>query len=174
MNTLPLSGCAKCATLGKTCCQQREIFVTEGDKLRIAEFTGDFSFWENTVPTDPSYYDQDDDPNWLKWVFQPDGSRPVLKRLVNGDCRFLSPAGCALPMETRPIVCRMYPYTYTEHGIDGVCDDCPPAVIPPGQSILQVLDMRLEDATRWHQQLYAELRTKERCDAHRIDLRPAC
>lgn len=169
-----LSGCALCATLGKTCCQSREILVTEGDKSRIGRFTGEQDTWEHARPNDLDYLDQDDDPNWLAWAFRPDGTRPILKRQPNGDCRFLSAAGCTLPLEVRPLVCRLYPYTYTERGLDGVADDCPREVVPPGRTILQVLDMRQADAIRWRRMLYTELRTKEPCDADRADVRPAC
>ncbi len=151
-------GCAKCATLGKTCCQEREIFVTPGDRERIAVDSGLKDFWEYRSPADPSYLDQDDDPVWLHSVFRGDGTRPILKRQPSGDCGFLGPAGCRLPLEVRPLVCRLYPYEYTAAGIIGVGSDCPNEVIPPGSSILTVLDMRAADAVRWHRTLYGELR----------------
>lgn len=151
-------GCARCAQLGRTCCQQREILVTAGDRERIAAHTGQSDFWEYRAPTDPSYLDQSNDPTWLELVFRADNSRPVLKRQTNGDCAYLGAAGCALPLETRPLVCRLYPYEYTAAGIIGVCQDCPPQVIPPGSTILKVLDMRAADAIRWHRTLYGELR----------------
>lgn len=152
-----LWGCAKHAQMGKTCCQTCEILVTDGDQNRIAAYTGEREFFEYRAPDDPVYLEQDDDPNWLKWAFRPDGTRRVLKRQASGDCRFLGPQGCRLPVETRPLVCRLYPYTYTEAGIDGVSDGCPTEVIPPGSTILEVLDMRRDDADRWHRMLYAEL-----------------
>jgi Fe-S-cluster containining protein len=151
-------GCAKCSQLGKTCCQEREIFVTPGDRQRIALHTGLKDFWEYRAPADPSYLDQDDDPVWLHSVFRADNTRPILKRKPNGDCGFLGPAGCVMPVEVRPLVCRLYPYEYTFQGITGVAGDCPKEVIPPGSTILTVLDMRAADAVRWHRMLYAELR----------------
>ena len=168
-----LSGCALCATLGRTCCQSREILVTEGDKSRIAKFTGEQAFWEDACPNDPDYLDQDDDPNWIAWAFRPDGSRPILKRESNGDCRFLNGVGCVLPLEVRPLVCRLFPYAYTERGLNGIVNECPREVVPTGQTILQVLDMRQADAIRWYRMLYTELRTKEPWDADWADLRPA-
>jgi Fe-S-cluster containining protein len=173
MDRMVLSGCARCATLGKTCCQTREILVTTGDRERIAAYAGVRDFWEYTRPTDPAYLEQDHDPNWLRWAFRPDGARPILKRRPNGDCRFLGEAGCVLPMEVRPLVCRLYPYVYTEHGIEGVADECPRAVVPPGQTIVQVLDMRIADAVRWHELLYAEIRSQEPQDVDRTDVRLA-
>jgi Fe-S-cluster containining protein len=163
-------GCVKCAQITKTCCQRCEVLVTAGDKQRIADYTGRTDFWEYRAPTDPVYLEQDDDPNWLKWAFRPDGTRPILKRRTAGDCTFLTPRGCSLPMEVRPLVCRIYPYTYTERGIDGVSDGCPDEVVPPGSTILKVLDMRRTDAERWHTRLYTELRTGKPCDEDRPDL----
>jgi len=150
------------------------VLVTCGDVARIERHTERRDFWEYRVPSDPSYLDQPDDPNWLKWAFRPDGTRAILRRGPNGDCTFLTPAGCTLPLDVRPLVCRLYPYSYTEAGIVGVTDDrCPPAVIPPGRTILQVLDMRFAAAVDWHKRLYTELRTKEPTDEDRSDLRLA-
>lgn len=156
--TSGLWGCAKCARITRTCCQRSEVLTTAADRARIEAFTGRADFWEHRKPENPGYADQDDDPNWIRWGFRPDGSRPILKRKPGGDCTFLSPSGCVLPLETRPIVCRLYPYTYTEQGIDGIDDGCPTEVIPPGSTILKVLDMHRADADRWHAALYAELR----------------
>jgi Fe-S-cluster containining protein len=145
--------------------------VTVGDRKRIADHTGQTDFWELRAPADASYLDQDDDPNWLKWTLQPDGTRAVLRRRPSGDCHFLTPAGCRLPMEVRPVVCRLYPYGYTEQGLTGIEDDyCPPEVIPPDSTILKVLDMRHQDAVRWHRILYTELRTGKPHDEDRPDL----
>ncbi len=172
MLTTQLWGCAKCATLGKTCCQICEVLVTVGDQQRIRLATRRTDFWEYRIPADPSYLDQADDPNWLRWAFRADGSRPVLKR-VGGNCVFLGPNGCTLHMEVRPLVCRLYPYAYTEAGLNGICDACPPAVVPPGLTILNTLGMCHEDAVRWHRMLYNELRTKGPCHEGRTDVRLA-
>lgn len=156
-------GCARHALMGRTCCQTCEVLVTEGDKRRIADHAGREDFWEDRAPGDPVYLEQDDDPNWLRWAFHPDGTRPVLTRRPDGDCTFLGEAGCTLPLEVRPLVCRLYPFTYTERGIDGVSDGCPREVVPPGRSILDVLGMCRDAAARWHRMLYTELRTKRPC-----------
>jgi Fe-S-cluster containining protein len=166
-------GCARHAQMGPTCCETSEVLVTEGDKQRIAEHTGRDDFFEDRKPADPVYLQQDDDPNWLRWAFHPDGSRPVLVRRAGGACTFLGERGCTLPLEVRPLVCRLYPYTYTERGIDGVSDGCPREVVPPGRTLLEVLDMDRGAAERWHRMLYAELRTRQRCrDAE--DEAPPC
>jgi Fe-S-cluster containining protein len=151
-------GCAKHARLGKTCCQTSEVLVTSGDKVRIRDFTGSEDFWRDTWPADPGYADDGSDPGWTL-AFHVDGSRPTLKRRENGDCTFLGEAGCVLPLEVRPIVCRLYPFLYDENGLSKVFSDrCPPEVVPPGSSIVEVLEMDPGAAERWRAQLYAEIR----------------
>jgi Fe-S-cluster containining protein len=130
--------------------------LTEGDKARVAAYTGRADFWELRAPSDPSYASQDDDPNWVRWGFYPDGTRPVLERRANGDCMFLGEAGCTLPLETRPLICRLFPYQYTEAGLEEAAG-CPAEVIPPGSDMLTMLGMVRRDAERWHAQLYEEL-----------------
>lgn len=153
--------CAKCATLQKTCCQRAEIVLTEGDVLRIAHHTGRIDFHDHRPPAGPEYLEpDDDDPNWLKYTVRADGTRRVLKRAPSGDCTFLGDRGCSLPAEIRPIVCRLYPFSYNERAIKG--EDaayCPRShLAPPGVTMLTVLGMNLDDGARWHKQLYAELR----------------
>lgn len=159
----PRHPCAKCARIQKTCCQRAEIVLTEGDLARIARHTGGPEFWERRTPTDPSYTEPDpDDPNWQRWTVEPDGTRRVLRRLPAGDCTFLGKDGCTLPGDVRPLVCRLYPWRYTEKGIDGIDDGyCPTArVAPPGRTMIQALDMDAAEGLRWHRMLYEELRTR--------------
>lgn len=175
--TATLWGCARHAALGKTCCQGRDVLITAGDRSRIsahlraarAELSvagatagtsrsglSPVAFWEWRSPSDPAYADAGDDPHWLAWSTRADGARPVLRQQAGGDCVFLGRRGCGLPVEVRPLVCRLHPHTYTERGIAGV-DGCPAEVVPPGSTLLEVLDMRPADAARWHRMLYDEL-----------------
>lgn len=143
----------------KTCCQTSEVHATKGDVQRITNFTGRDDFTEFRAPVNPDYADQDDDTAWQQHVFRQDGSRRVLKRQAGGDCTFLGPQGCVLPLETRPLICRLYPYDYIEQGIqDELAPGCPLELLRPGMSLLEELDIKLEDARRWHKQLYAEIR----------------
>ncbi len=145
----------------KTCCQTSEVYATPGDVRRIAEFTGQSDFTEFRVPEDPIYLNQSDDPEWLDHVFCEDGTRRVLRRHDNGDCTFLSESGCVLPLETRPLICRIYPFDYNADGIyDALASGCPTELLAPGETLLEALDARREDAVRWHRQLYEELRTE--------------
>jgi Fe-S-cluster containining protein len=144
----------------KTCCQRAEIVLTDGDVRRIAAHVGHRDFFERRRPADPAYLEPDeDDPQWLEWTAAADGTRRMLVRDEDGDCTFLGPQGCRLDEETRPLVCRLYPWAYTEAGIDGVDDEyCPASLVPAGGSMPGVLGMRLADGRRWHRQLYDELR----------------
>ncbi len=154
--------CVRCARHMKTCCQTSEVYTTPGDVRRIAEFTGKSEFTEFRGADDPVYLEQDDDPVWLENVFRADGSRRVLKRRTNGDCTFLGAQGCVLPLETRPLICRIYPYDYTADGLrERLAQGCPTELIPPGQTLLEALDIQRSDAERWHQQLYQEVLTEK-------------
>lgn len=150
--------CSRCARVRKTCCYL-EIYVTLGDVKRIAAHCGRSDFHEFRVPDDADYLDQDDDPAWRYHVADEDGRRRVLERRADDACTFLGPHGCVLPIEVRPLVCRLHPYNYTEAGISAeLADGCPTRLLKHGQTLLIALDMNLEDAWRWHRQLYAEIR----------------
>jgi Fe-S-cluster containining protein len=154
----------------RTCCQQAEVVVTAGDVQRIARHLAGSPpgggpapepFWEWRRPTDPDYFEPDpEDPNWVRYTIRSDGKRAVLKRGPSG-CGFLGERGCALPEEVRPLVCRLYPFGFTEQGLAGDEDHyCPKAVLAPdGRRMVDVLGMQAEDARRWHEMLYRELRT---------------
>jgi len=153
-----LWGCAKHAQIGKTCCQGTEVLVTAGDKRRIGAFTGRDDFWRDAWPPDATYLDDGSDPGWTL-AFNVDGSRPILKRQDNGDCTFLRATGCALPLEMRPLVCRLYPYVYDEAGLRTVsADRCPAEVVPPGKTMVELLEMDEARAEGWRSDLYREIR----------------
>lgn len=150
--------CVRCARHMKTCCQTSEIYATPGDERRIKEFTGQAGFTEFRAPDDPVYLLQDDDPIWRDNVFRADGTRRVLKKQANDDCTFLGEHGCVLPLETRPLICRIYPYDYTADGLRvQLARGCPTELVPEGQTLLEALDIKRSDAERWHKQLYEEV-----------------
>jgi Fe-S-cluster containining protein len=166
--------CARCARHQKTCCQFVEIYTSPGDVQRISDYTGRDDFYEYRGPDNPVYLDHDDDPVWRDNVFLADGTRRLLKRLPNGDCTFLGPQGCTLSLEVRPLICRLYPYDYDEQGIKPVlAEGCPLELLRPGQELIPTLNMNLQDAERWREQLYEEIRLEKTTDAHRLDLQPA-
>jgi Fe-S-cluster containining protein len=151
--------CVRCARVQRTCCQTSEVYVSPGDVRRIAAFTGQTDFFEDRAAENPTYSPQDDDPLWRDNVFQADATRRVMHRVEDGSCQFLGQHGCRLPMEIRPLVCRIYPYDYDGDGIKkDLSHGCPVHLIRIGQTLLTELDMHLPDAERWHQQLYDEIR----------------
>ena len=164
--------CGRCARLGKTCCQGREIYITPGDLRRIGAVAGKIQFVEWTRTTDPSYMDQDDDPVWRQHVFGRDGSRRVLKRQANGDCIFLGSRGCHLSMAVRPLLCRLHPFTYTANHIDSEPDTgCPRHLLSAGESVFEAIHTSMELARQWHRQLYEEVITDG--NDNRTDIRPS-
>ena len=153
------SFCARCARHIRNCCQVPDVYVSPGDRERIASFTGRDDFFEFRQSSDPSYFEQQHDPAWSEYVVQHDGSRRILKHTAHGDCTFLGPQGCILPTQVRPLVCRLYPFHYTEEGISQqLVPGCPVELLRPGQDLIQVLNMSLEEARVWHRQLYEEIR----------------
>ncbi|MDA1232200.1 MAG: hypothetical protein O2856_15610, partial [Planctomycetota bacterium] len=65
------------------------------------------------------------------------------------------------PLEPRPLICRMYPFDYTAEGIsDELSEGCPLELLRPGQDLIEALAMNIDDARRWHQQLYQEVRSE--------------
>lgn len=158
---LALHPCARCAGSRRTCCQTAEIVLTAGDVGRIAAFSGHGDFHHRSRPSDPAYLEPDDeDPAWARGTFAPDGTRRVLRRRSDGDCTFLGAEGCVLPLEVRPLVCRLYPFAYTEHGLVGRDEDyCPTEWLAPGgEPMYEVLGVARSDAERWRTTLYEELR----------------
>ena len=150
--------CYRCAQVQRTCCQGTEVYVTAGDVVRIANAIGRQDFWEYRVAADADYLDQASDPIWQQKVVQSDGSRRVLKRHSNEDCTFLGPQGCAVPLESRPLVCRLYPVLYTEHQIlEQFGEACPVGLLAPGQRLVDAIEMDFDQVRLWHAQLYREV-----------------
>ena len=153
--------CARCASVQRTCCQRAEILVTDGDlaRIRAASARGDFT--EFRAPVDPAYLEHDPaDPDWLDLTLRSDGTRRMLRRSANGDCIFLGERGCVLDEATRPIVCRLYPYSYDAGGIRAEEPEyCPTLLLtPPGGSMATLLEMSRVRAEGWRELLYRELR----------------
>ncbi len=154
--------CGRCAGLGKTCCQETEIYLTTRDVQRITAYVGRADFHEYRRPADPTYLDQADDPAWQSQTIRADGSRRVLKWRELGNCLFLGAHGCQLPMTTRPLVCRLHPLTYTQAGLAGVLDQrCLLAHRQSAEGLIEALGMTLTQTRGWHLQLYTEIFDRE-------------
>lgn len=171
-----LHPCARCARVQPTCCQRTDILVTDGDRARIRAHlvrsgrAGGDAFWERRAPRDASYLDDDpDDPDWRAATVAADGTRAVLVKRADGDCTFLGEAGCTLPGDVRPLVCRLYPFEYTHRGLaDEDPEYCPTALVDPrGTGMVSVLGMRRAEAEVWRRDLYRELGIDARQDAPR-------
>lgn len=159
-NALPL--CAQCARHQRTCCQDTDVFVTVGDLDRIEAYTGRSGVHEYRAASNPEYLDQDDDPVWVEYVFRADGTRRVLRQRSGGDCVFLGRQGCELPLHVRPLICRLYPFGFDADGLEDTPSTyCPAHLLSPGRQILDEMNMDMDEARRWHQQLYEELKLKE-------------
>ncbi|MBW3542983.1 MAG: YkgJ family cysteine cluster protein [Planctomycetes bacterium] len=142
----------------RTCCQTSEVYVTPGDVERIARHAGRDDFHEFRPPVRAEYAPDDFDLPWRERVFRSDGTRRVLKRRPEGDCTFLGPAGCTLPLDVRPLACRIYPFDYSAEGLkQELAPGCPLELLRNGQSLLGALEMNADDARRWHRQLYDEI-----------------
>jgi Fe-S-cluster containining protein len=151
--------CARCARYMRTCCQTSEVYATPADVRRIEAHIGRSDFYEYRVPSDPIYLQHDDDPNWPLYVIQPDGTRRVLRRQKDGGCTFLGERGCVLPLDIRPLICRIYPYDFNESGIkEALCTGCPSELLRPGQTLVQALVMNRDEAEAWRKQLYKDIR----------------
>jgi Fe-S-cluster containining protein len=164
--------CSACASQGNTCCQQRDIYVTFGDCERIRRHSGISDFHEYRGCSLAAYADQDDDPVWRQHVFRGDGSRRVLKRLADGDCLFLRPSGCTLPLTARPLICRLYPHLYSAAGISGIWDsECPATRIQANPLIEQgIAGIQWQEAVQWHRMLYNEILWEASINENRFDL----
>lgn len=167
-----MSLCEHCSHLGRTCCQGTDVYVTLGDIDRIAARTGDRGFYEFRRSADLEYEDQPDDPIWAAHVIRPDHSRRVLKHDPEGNCIFLTRAGCALTLTERPLVCRLHPHVYTATGIaPGADNRCPVRFLAPGERLEESIagyDNAL--AGPWHRMLYDEIAWKEISDENRTDV----
>lgn len=180
-----LHPCARCAAVQATCCQRAEIVLTTGDVARIAAHTGREDFFHRARPLDPDAAAPDPhDPNWVRYTVAEDGTRRVLRCRDGagpghtwhpgrpGDCTFLGPGGCVLPEAVRPLVCRLYPFMYSERGLDRPADPsggvdesyCPTWMFRADHragghpTMLTVLGMDPRVAEGWRAQLYEELR----------------
>lgn len=169
--------CATCALIQRTCCQRAEVAVTRRDVERIADHLGHDGFWHRARPADPEVLIPDpDDPAWFRGTVAPDGTRRILRKEPDGSCSLLGATGCSLPEGVRPLICRLYPFAYTERGLEREVADhhCPTAALaPPGRTMLDVLGMDASAAESWRRRLYEELGEETHTDARRTHVRSA-
>lgn len=83
---------ALCKRCGGRCCMGHYVLLSASDRRSIA-----------------SYY-----PYPTRRIDSPSGCAiEAIDAMSGGKCPFLSHSGCVLPVPKRPLVCRMYPLTYT-------------------------------------------------------------
>lgn len=151
--------CARCAALRGGCCTHREIYLTPGDRRRMAAHLGRDDFWGRRPAGHPDYLPDGTDPHWERYVFDSRMERPILLSVTHGLCGLLGPGGCVLPMEVRPLICRLYPWEYGHRGLVALAGDCPRDFLAPGETLLGQLGMEdLHRVRTWHRMLYAEMR----------------
>jgi len=151
--------CEACSKRGTTCCEKnRDILLTEADKIRIQKHFGTNDFWEFRSPVSPEYLEQDDDPNWLGYILKTDGTRLVMKLSNLGNCTLLTSTGCPLPLNIRPLVCRLHPYCFTETELQNIESECPKDLYTSDEDLSLQLGMDKNLAESWRVQLYKELR----------------
>jgi len=156
------STCAKC---GGACCKNGETYLTGGDVERITGHTGrsDFHVMKTMGPRYAGC-----DPAWTELVCGHDGHRRVLHRSDDGECTFLAETGCVLPLDVRPLLCRIYPYEFDGAKLLATEPLCPISRLPDRASVLVGLGMPPESVRQWRRDLYAEIsREKVAAAAHR-------
>lgn len=154
--------CARCAKHTTTCCQKTDIYVTLGDVRRISNHSGKVDFFEFRRPAYSVDDQQVEDPFWYEHVFREDGQRRVLKHQPDGNCFFLGPHGCTLSDETRPLICRLYPFDYNaEQILPRLASGCPVELLRPEQSLIDELQMDVNRAEQIRRLLYVEMTVKD-------------
>lgn len=151
-----MNPCVKCAGVTGSCCRNRQIVLTKFDVERIKKTTGKSDFYRYEIP-EPDYADQDDDPVWNVITANEDGTRRVMNKKADGGCYFLTGRGCLMQLESRPLICRLYPYEYNETSLSRIDFDCPISVLPDPNVVLREMDMPAEKAEQWRRLLYHEL-----------------
>jgi uncharacterized protein len=150
--------CIDCSSTDACCCRGVEIYLTAGDVSRITGYlhNSQESFCSFVTPTG-IYADGGGDPAWVPLVVRPDGTRRIVKSLEDGSCVFLTPTGCSLPLNVRPLLCRIHPYDFDHEGLRSIDPTCPIATMSNGHEALKLLGMPLHDVTAWHRTLYTEI-----------------
>lgn len=155
-----VSPCAVCASLGKACCKGYQIYLTPGDVSRISDYLNSSDFYTVEPPV-LSDIEPDYDPLWLPMIMSEDRQVRVLKRGADKQCSLATDKGCQLPLDRRPLVCRLFPYYYLEDGILGIDAACPISNDCNWRTVLNRMDMDEVKAKSWVDLLYKEIRNKK-------------
>jgi len=148
--------CVECAHKGQSCCRNVHIYLTRGDIERISGLCPSETFCE-MAPLTPDYEDAGGDPDWNPAILNADGTRRVMRQQPDGGCHFLTPTGCRLPSDVRPLLCRIYPYEFRSWQLTGISPSCPVASESDWLRILEDSEMKQANARAWVAQLAEEI-----------------
>ncbi|MGC1377815.1 MAG: hypothetical protein WA821_16400 [Anaerolineales bacterium] len=162
-----MSKCSECSKLQPTCCENTEICVTNGDIKRIAVYIGRNDFYHLMPVAEEMKYFYENPFNitkgseiYIKCLFDEDGRRNILKK--NGNrCGFLTPVGCELPLNVRPIICRLHPYNWNDNKDIWLEPHCPESLFKDEQEIKEQVCLPEEEVTRLVDLFYDEIMNKQ-------------
>ena len=99
------------------------------------------------------------DPNMCIYALSKEGKVHTLKHKLDGNCYFLSEKGCLLPLDIRPLYCRIHPYDFVEEEITGITFvDCPVNLLSKPGDLPDVINVKYDDAKQWVKMFYRELK----------------
>lgn len=113
--------CARCARVGRCCCiltddaQELCFPISELERQRIVEHGPKDRGGLCGQPNSAAFLDRlgrlfPKDRAALAKLFPPHGEHLRLATEPDGQCTFLTSAGCSLPREVRPYYCRLFPF----------------------------------------------------------------
>lgn len=114
--------CARCHGLGRGCCLAPDgpdhmFGLTRGEIAAISAASGlmpaDFCLADRVAP---DFLELLAAINPVFAQTMPGGRRLRLRLSDAGACCFLGAAGCRLPVDARPLYCRLYPFAINPHG----------------------------------------------------------
>lgn len=142
--------CARCAKDNPTCCRLSPgneeycfpLSVLERNRIReVIPGRGGFILEANSeafIASLSRLFPRERE--LLTKVFPLGKSHMRLPTLPDGSCIFLTPTGCALPAETRPFYCRIYPFWVMGDMVNiFACNDC--LAWKEGRSTIRMLRM---------------------------------
>ena len=125
--------CLECSKLKQDCCwESHSKFTTLGDACRIAEFLGT-GIGSSVIYAGLNYKDLEEDIyinkrySYYYDLTLKDGKLLQLKYKSDGSCFFQEADGRCGIYPARPLICRTYPFWYSEEGaviMDGCSSDC--------------------------------------------------
>lgn len=169
--TKPQYGCAVCARSQRTCCQSSEPFASIGDISRINLYmhrnmkgsrVAPWWWWGWREPSQEYIEGMRADPQWATLLPMKSGLRRVVLSSDNGNCVFLKSTGCVLPMEVKPLVCRIYPWDFVAFKVTGLSDFCAIEAKGNHRDMGEALGLTKEMAQEWVEQLRSEMEREGR------------